>query len=414
MGCRIRITRHKTIALRVYWNGRESQESTGLRATQRNLERAERLAKRIDALIRGGAFTEVEYRHFFPWGSRREVLGLPAKPDRRRSAGKLTVRDYAERWIEAEKPPTISEGAHAARKSAVRAWICHPDLGIGGVRMADVTAAVVADWQARLFAKGLSYGTVRQAITSKFRAMWTHATRTLRDEGLFLGDPLEGLKWPRQIREAPNPIPASEEKAIQKFFREEEPHYTLFMALLFGTGARPSELTGLTWSDFEPETGKLSIIRSRVRGRVGPTKTGASRRTIALAPELVEQLSAARPMLPDPLAPIFTNKQGSPVNEHAFSNRQWARCLKELRLGSKRLYTTRHTYISKALTEGANVKHIAEYVGTSVEKIQENYGRWMGRTDVDPLTAAQESKLGPLKVPGNESTVAPVKRRTHA
>ncbi len=414
MGCKIRITRHKTIALRLYWRNRESQESTGLRATQRNLERAERLCRRIDALIRGGAFGDEDYRHFFPWGSRREVLGLPARPDRRRSSGKLTVQDYASRWLEAECPPVISAGAHEARKSAVRAWICKEGLGIGHLRLADVTPKEVAAWQARLFAQGLAYGTVRQAITSKFKAMWTHARRSLRDEGLVLDDPLDGLKWPRQIREAPNPIPGDQEKAILRYFRDREPHYSLFISMLLGTGARPSELTGLTWGDFAPDTGKLSILRSRVRGRVGATKTGASRRTIALSPDLIEHLSVERPLIADPTASIFMNQQGRPMNEHAFANRQWVRCLQELGFGPRWLYTTRHTYISKALTEGAVAKHVAEYVGTSTDKIQENYGRWMGRTDVDPLTAAQEAKLGPLRVPGNESTVPAVRRHANA
>ena len=42
-----------------------------------------------------------------------------------------------------------------------------------------------------------------------------------------------------------------------------------------------------------------------------------------------------------------------------------------------------------AISAGANPKHVAEYVGTSMAKIDTHYGRWMGSTDADPLSAAE-------------------------
>jgi integrase len=45
-------------------------------------------------------------------------------------------------------------------------------------------------------------------------------------------------------------------------------------------------------------------------------------------------------------------------------------------------YSTRHTFISAALTNGGNIKWLAEYCGTSVAMIEKHYGKYI-RGDVD-------------------------------
>jgi len=74
---------------------------------------------------------------------------------------------------------------------------------------------------------------------------------------------------------------------------------TALWALALGTGARQGELLGLMWSDLDARLGQLDIQRSLnyVKGGgdylVEP-KTRSSRRTIHLAPALVERLQTHR------------------------------------------------------------------------------------------------------------------------
>ena len=61
--------------------------------------------------------------------------------------------------------------------------------------------------------------------------------------------------------------------------------------------------------------------------------------------------------------------------------------LRVLGIRRRPFYNTRHIYISVALTAGCNIKWIAEQCGTSVQMIQENYGRYI-RSDGDaPMLA---------------------------
>jgi hypothetical protein len=49
---------------------------------------------------------------------------------------------------------------------------------------------------------------------------------------------------------------------------------------------------------------------------------------------------------------------------------------------------TRHTFIAWALSEGANLKGLAEYCGTSVQMIEQSYGRYIRKDFLGPLIAA--------------------------
>ena len=58
----------------------------------------------------------------------------------------------------------------------------------------------------------------------------------------------------------------------------------------------------------------------------------------------------------------------------------WFRCLRSLGVRPRKFYTTRHTFIAWALSEGANLKGLAEYCGTSVQMIEQSYGGTSART----------------------------------
>lgn len=401
MGCKIRITPQGYIAYRLYWMGRESQEGTGDKANTRNLELHGRMAKKIGSMVKTGLFTVDHYRHYFPHGARRDLLGLPAWHRKAEKVpGDPTVSDFTARWLDAVKPPLISANLHRDRRSIVRAWI---DPYVGKVKLQKVDLLTLQRWQSAMLGKGLALNSVKHAITSTFKAMWKHARITMQDQ-VRLGNPFDGLTWPKAISDAPDPFPEDEEKKILEAFRTKRPVYYPLALALFRTGMRPSEATALCWRHFDPGGGKVDIHQSRVMGEVGATKTPASRRTIALAADLADVIRELRPLHPDPDAPIFLNPRGNPVETAAFSKWIWITTLRSLDLKQRRLYATRHTYISQALTEGANPKYVAEYVGTSMQMIEKHYGRYMGSRGADPLSAARAQR--------NSDDVQSASRRT--
>jgi hypothetical protein len=54
---------------------------------------------------------------------------------------------------------------------------------------------------------------------------------------------------------------------------------------------------------------------------------------------------------------------------------------------------TRHTFIAWALSEGVSLKGLAEYCGTSVQMIEQSYGRYIRKDLLGPLIAARPNNL---------------------
>ncbi len=69
MACKVKINRHGFLAYRLYWNGWESWEGTGLRDTPRNRKRVEARAVLINEEMEARAF---DYLRWFPEGNKAD------------------------------------------------------------------------------------------------------------------------------------------------------------------------------------------------------------------------------------------------------------------------------------------------------------------------------------------------------
>ena len=56
----------------------------------------------------------------------------------------------------------------------------------------------------------------------------------------------------------------------------------------------------------------------------------------------------------------------------------WYRILRGTGIRERKPYSTRHTFISAGLSNGVNIKWLAEYCGTSVTMIEKHYGKYIG------------------------------------
>ena len=65
---------------------------------------------------------------------------------------------------------------------------------------------------------------------------------------------------------------------------------------------------------------------------------------------------------------------------------------------------TRHTFIAWALSEGVNMKGLAEYCGTSVQMIEQSYGRYIRKDFLGPLIAAHPKSLRRVAAGGKNRT----------
>jgi integrase len=240
--------------------------------------------------------------------------------------------------------------------------------------------------------------TVRNTLDGYLRALYRDAREESEDKGLVLGDPFARLRWPKEVKDAPDPFTEEERDKILAFFRDQRPRWYPIVATLFWTGMRPGELAALRIADVDLVRRKISITKSRDAGAEGPPKTPKSRRDIALLPNLLSVLKAVRhPDGSDPYTTyFFRNPNGGPITTKEWPKKSWEPVLrKKIGVRYRKFYTTRHTFISWALTKGMNPKAIAEYVGTSLEMIERSYGRYIGSDGLDSLLPSLEATATP-------------------
>ena len=136
------------------------------------------------------------------------------------------------------------------------------------------------------------------------------------------------------------------------------PDFRDFMRGLLETGIRPGALAGCRAGDYDPATKTLFIPKDKTGSRTVPVSLDMA--------ELIESRPAG--------AFLFETDGG----------KQWNRSLWFYAMNAARaasglddavvVYSARHTFISEAANQGVEPFVIAKLVGTSVERIEKNYG----------------------------------------
>jgi len=391
MACIVRTNRHGNLCLRLFWQGREWQErlinrGRPARDNESNRERAETRAKIISEEMDAGTF---DYLRWFPNGTRAEEF-RPKTEEAPPDIKNLTVGEYYRDWIERRKPPFVRPGLHHDYVRQFRRYIL-PNFE--DTRLVDIDLTKLDVFRANLNQiGGLSLKSCRNIIDGTFRAMMRDARAEKPQLGMT--DHFANLKWKRIQTPKPDPFIANERDTILVYFKAKQPFYFPFVAILFFTGARHSEIIALRWGDIDLKAGTLSITKSHYMGEDGPTKTAASERVITLGAPVIDALKAIKPLHVTETDFVFKNHEGRPINEDKWRKKYWYRALRACGIRPRKFYATRHTFISDALSHGANIKWLAEYCGTSVAMIEKHYGRYINSDSQEQLQRVFGVKTG--------------------
>jgi integrase len=351
-------------------------EGTGLKDTLENRDLVEAKAKIIAAEMKAGTF---DYLRYFPRGNRATTVG-----------------EYYRIWIQRKKPPVVRAGLARDYREHFGRYILPK---FEPVAWNEVTGARLETFRSYLLSgdidarrKPLSIKSCKNIINASFRACYRDARKDLPEE-LQGNNPFADLDWPRTSPKDPDPFSEDQRDKILDHFKRKIPHYYPFAVTQFLTGMRPSEALALRWNDVDLDQGRIYISKSRYVD-VGATKTAGSLRAIKLVPPVAEELrrlfnQTVRRLDDNGQEHVFLNEQGRPIEFHTWRGKTsarttkagektphgvWYRALRGAGVRPRGPYHTRHTFISIALSNGANIKWLAEYCGTSVAMIEKHYG----------------------------------------
>jgi integrase len=154
--------------------------------------------------------------------------------------------------------------------------------------------------------------------------------------------------------------------------------YAPLIKFLFATGARPSETIALQWkhisSDFRFISFEQAVITGDKGRRVREGLKTQERRRFPCNNSLQNLLRAIQPKNCDPESLIFPSPEGNTwIDTNNLRNRAWKLILNGLGIKYRKLYQTRHTFITLALENGLDAKDVGRLVGNSPEVIYEHY-----------------------------------------
>jgi integrase len=283
-------------------------------------------------------------------------------------AGKVTVREFFDRWLEAT--------ALTLRAVTVRRYQDLVRLHIAGVigntLLAKVTAADVQRLYVGRLAAGLSPTTVRY-----IHAVLHHALDDAVKWGLLFRNVTDAVEPPKKTRNEMQVWSAEHVGCVLRAAAD-DPLEALWRLAIY-TGMRRGELLAVRWADLELDSGGLYVQRSLSRGQTSrleeaEPKSRSGRRRITLSSSIVESLKRHRVrQLEHRLVAgeayedrgyVFANATGGHIHPNMLY-RRFHELVGRAGVPAIRFHDLRHTSATLLLAEGVHGKIVQERLGHS-------------------------------------------------
>ncbi len=289
--------------------------------------------------------------------------------------GRQSVASWYEQWW----PSTVNLRASTRHRDA-GLYRLHVLPVFGDRALASVTQPEMVTFLAGLSGKGLAPATVAKTyqITGK---MFGAAV----DAGLLAVSPCRRVPLPRGEREEMRFLDPAE---VARLADAIHPRYRALVLVGAYGGLRIGELAGLRRSRVDLLRGTVEVVDivTEVAGvvRVGPPKTRASRRRVALPRRVVDALTdhLAEYVGSASDAFVFPGRDGGVLRRSVFRSRHWNAATKAAGLSGLRPHDLRHTAVALWIAAGANPKDVAVRAGhTSASFTLDRYGHRFDSAD---------------------------------
>lgn len=274
---------------------------------------------------------------------------------------RLTVANWFDSYLSAIRI-AVKPGTYAVYARYIKNHIA-PILG--GVLLAELSAQRLQSFAETLTNRGLAPRTV-------------HAVFRFLGEGLreaarqgYCTAVCSKVHLPQIISQNMRVFSLEEQRALERAARREGGNQIGVFLCLY-TGLRLGEVCGLMWEDIDFQQGTLCVQRTlqRIAAAEGqsktklaflPPKSNASRRTIPLPAFVLEQLKEYRATCGKNSVYVLHNR-GKTVDPRTYQY-QFQRLLKKAGIAPANFHALRHTFATRALEKGFDVKTLSELLG---------------------------------------------------
>ena len=300
-----------------------------------------------------------------------------------------TLGAWLRRWMEDEVRETVKASSYQTYCTLMN---IHLLPRLGAYALCAVTPGIVAEFIGELRQSGLSVNTAKNAYRLLAACM-----RAAHEKGLIFTNPCRKIRIRDDETLEQRVLSHAEQRQITEKAQEKD------LSALLGlyTGMRLGEICALKWSDIHWESRTLSVKRTVQRIRreikapgddagtalfVGTPKSVHSRRLLPLPELLAEKL---RTLHRGQAGYVFgTEKRAA---EPRSVQRKFGRLMKCLRIEGAHFHTLRHTFATRLIELGTDIKTVSTLLGhSSVRTTMEFYAHSLSecqRSAVERLAA---------------------------